>query len=337
MTDIAFYEAFKEESETLARLLPSNVSPFFTWQTIQESGHKLPPAPIISVRTQSEIPLDWADRLSAIITRSTGYDHILDYQQKTGWRVPSAYLPDYAARAVAEHAIMLCQALSRGLLLQLDSFRTFHRDGLSGREMRGRRIAVIGVGRIGSQIVEIASGLGMIPCGVDLNPREDLARRFGLRYMPLEDALALAEIAVCALPLTKLTRGLLALKKLSLMQEGSIFVNVGRGEISPSEDILSLVSEGRFLGVGLDVFDSEKELASVLRDGKNPSEFAPHIQKSVEASIGLMRTKNVILTPHNAFNTEESVERKSADTVGNLLSFIKTGNFISPILRNLEI
>ena len=72
----------EEEEIELRKVLPAEYDYFFTWKTIQESGHIMPPADIISTRTQSAIPLSWADRLKGIITRSTGYDHISAYLEE---------------------------------------------------------------------------------------------------------------------------------------------------------------------------------------------------------------------------------------------------------------
>jgi D-lactate dehydrogenase len=329
--DVAFYEAFEEEQDALKRYLPQGYNYFYTWKTIQECNHELPPAKIISTRTQSIYPLSWATDLDAIITRSTGYDHIVDYFSQVDSPIKAAYLPDYAARAVAEQALMLWTALLRNLTSQQDHFKTFLRDGLTGHEIRGRKIAVIGVGRIGSQIVDIAKGLSMDVMCVDIKPNDEIASNYNVKYYPLDDALSQADIAVCSMNLTSANHGLLNYEKLKQLPAGAIFVNIARGEISPVEDLLKLLSEGHLNGVGLDVYDHEKPLASVLRGGKNISDFPDTIQTSLKAVMELMKDPKAILTPHNAFNTEESVERKSQHTADNLVNYFKNNKFLTPI------
>jgi D-lactate dehydrogenase len=335
MLSAVFYEAFEEEEQILRKVLPKEFKYLFTWKTIQESGHKTPPAKVISTRTQSKFPIEWADRLSAIITRSTGYDHVSDYLNQTGARISAAYLPEYAARPVAEQALMMWTALLRNLIIQRESFETFHRDGLTGREIRNRRITVIGVGRIGGEIVDIAHGLKMKILGVDIKPRTEMRKQYGLKYVSLEEGLKNADVAVCALPLTGITRAMLNYDTLKAMPLNSIFINVGRGEVSPTQDLLKLLNKGILGGIGLDVYDFEKELAAVLRDGATLSKLKTEARKSVAAVLKLMKARNVILTPHNAFNTEESVERKSLRTAENLAAYLKTGSFITPIAGNL--
>lgn len=328
--DVVFYEAFEEEETELRKHLPNYKKYYFTWKTIQEAGHANPPAPIISTRTQSKIPLEWREELTAIITRSTGYDHITAYLKAAEIDIPAAYLPDYAGRAVAEQAMLLWTALIRKLPEQQEAVKTFARDGLTGNELVNKTITVAGVGRIGSQIVDIAKGLHMNVLGVDIAPNEEL----DITYVSMEEGVAKADIFVCALSLTEITHGMLNHDLLKNLPKGAIFVNIARGEISPSEDILQLLREGIIKGIGLDVYDCEKELVGVLRDGEDKGSIEV-IEKlnSVAATLELIDHPHVITTPHNAFNTEESVERKCLHTAQNFVNFIEKGEFLTPIAK----
>jgi D-lactate dehydrogenase len=323
----AFFEAFEEEEKELRKVLPSGHDYYFTWKTIQEGGKDIPPAPVISIRTQSKIPSSWKDSLDGIISRSTGFDHISDYLKETELDIPAAYLPDYAGRAVAEQAMILWSALLRKLPLQENAFRTFYRDKLTGKEIENRTITVLGVGRIGSQIVDIAQGLKMNVTGVDIAPR-DIS---GLKYVSLEEGIRRADVLVCALPLTDITNGMLDYSILREIREGAVFINIARGEIAPSEDLLKLLEEGRLSGIGLDVYDNEKELASILRDDMTLEDYKGKKEyESLSATLALSKRDDVITTPHNAFNTSESVKRKSLHTAQNLEHFLKTGKFLTP-------
>lgn len=95
--DVFFYEAFSEEEEALRRYLPANISAGFMKETIQESGHALPAAALISIRTQSFIPLMWGSHITGILTRSTGYDHITAYLTLQAHRSGQATCPCTAA------------------------------------------------------------------------------------------------------------------------------------------------------------------------------------------------------------------------------------------------
>src|SRR6266850_2158001 len=153
--DVHFYEAFEEETAALRRHLPASVRADFTWKTIQEASDVEPPAPLFSIRTQSIIPVEWVGKVKGIVSRTTGYDHLV------GQRIPCGYLPHYCSRAVAEQAILLVMVMLRKLPQQVAQFPKFHRDGLTGQECAGKRLLVVGVGNIGAEVVKIAQALGM--------------------------------------------------------------------------------------------------------------------------------------------------------------------------------
>ena len=323
--DIFFYEAFDEEERALRRHLPDGVEAGFTWKTVQEhlEGETVdgpPPAPLISVRTQSEIPTDWATELEGIISRSTGYDHVQRYRAVSGVAVPAGYLPHYCARAVAEQALLLWMALLRRLPRQSDAFFTFTRDALTGRETEGRTLAVYGVGAIGSEVVRIGRGLGMTVLGVDIDPRHE-----GVDYVEPVDAMQRADVIVCAMNLTPDNVAYFDRALLEHAKQGAVFVNVSRGELSPPGPLAEAVTQGRLGGVALDVFDHESELGVALRDGR------PSDDPVVTALLELSKRPEVICTPHNAFNTEEAVERKSADSAAQLAHFRAEGAFKWPV------
>lgn len=327
-----FYEAFQEEEILLRRFLPSANKYLFTRKTIQESGDEFPCAGIISTRTQSKIPLKWFSSIDAVFTRSTGYDHLDDYLKKTDLDFDAGYLPDYAGRAVAEQAMMLWTCLLRRLNFQKELFDSFKRDGLTGNEIKGKNILLVGVGRIGSEIVDIASSLSMNVFGHDLIEKSELKKKYGLKYLSLEKGIKKADIIVCALPLTTLTKSMLNYDLLKSARKNSVFINIARGEISPSADLLKLLEENIFSGLALDVFEYEKELALHFRDDVKISSFPPAVQKSIKAVIKMMNDQRVIFTPHNAFNTSESTERKSFQTAENIKNYIRQGRFITPVI-----
>ncbi len=318
--DAAFFEAFHEEEVEIRRNLPREIRAFFTEHTIQDENLPLPPAAVISVRTQSRIPVSWAPHLRAIITRSTGYDHILAYWREANVEIPSAYLPLYCCRAVAEHALLLWTALLRRLPAQLESFARFDRNGLTGGEINGRTLAVFGVGQIGREVADIGKALRMRVVGVDLSVTVE-----GLEFVSPEEALAQADVIVCAMNLTLKNRGYFNDNVWALGKPGAVFVNVSRGEISPFGPLRRALESGRLAGVGLDVFNEESNIAGFLRG-------SGHL-KTMELSdfLALRRDPRVIFTPHNAFNSAEAVVRKSVQSVEQLEHFLSRGVFTTPV------
>ncbi len=314
MFDVVFYEAFQEEQTALKRFLPASVRARYLSKTIQECREKTPPSRLVSIRTQSRVPTGWVAHLDGILTRSQGYDHFVSCRSASGASVRCGYIKEYCSRAVAEHAVFVAAALLRRFKKQLTAFERFCRDGLTGLECRGRRALVVGVGNIGAEIVTVARGLGMAVKGVD--PRRGLK---GLDYVALAEGLPWADVIFCACPLTEKTRAMLDHRALCRARKGTVFVNIGRGEVSPTKDLARLLSEGILGGVGLDVFEEEHVLANELR--------ARRTDANVRRILKLKDNDNVIFTPHNAFNTQEALETKARLSAEAIKHFLRRGTF----------
>jgi len=318
---IFFYEAFEEEAHALRHYLGPRIKAGFTWQTIQEYGEICPPAPIISIRTQSILPLSWATKVDGILTRSTGYDHIKTYIKKSKLNIPCGRLPLYCSRAVAEQTMLLWMFLLRKLKQQTIHFADFNRDGLTGQECEHKTLLVVGVGNIGYEVVRIGKGLGMKVLGVDI-----VEKHPSVSYVSIEEGLSKADIIVCAMNLTSDNTAYFNYQLLKNAKPGTLFLNIARGEQSPSTDLLRLLDEGHLGGIALDVFNNERELAVSLRGGRKSDD------REVQATLSLAKRPNVILTPHNAFNTIEAVDRKADHSIQQINHFLKYGKFLWPVV-----
>jgi D-lactate dehydrogenase len=315
--DVYFYEAFEEEVSQLRSLLGRELTYEFTSMTVQETRHKTPPARFISIRTQSIVPPGWAEELDGILSRSTGYDHLLAYQKQIKTRIPLGYLEEYATRAVAEHAMMTTMALLRKLPQQMRQFGVFDRDGLTGAECLGKKLLVVGVGRIGSELVKIAGGLGFAVQGVDIVPN-----KADVTYVPRDEGIRWADVIICAMNLTKQNEGYFSYELLKSARRGCVFVNIARGEHSPLAGLKRLLDERHLAGIGLDVFEEEGTMATALRNPGSPP--APQVMLISQ----LLARPNVLLTPHNAFNTQEALQRKAAMSVEQIRHFLKNRDFV---------
>ena len=297
--------------------MPASVQCGYTWKTIQEDMLRdTPPAPVISIRTQSVIPDSWANTLTAILTRSTGYDHVVKYSKRNA-PIPSGYLPLYCSTAVAEQAMLFWMALLRKFPRQIEQFSTFHRDGLTGRECTGKNLLVVGVGNIGMEIVRLGTLLGMNVSGVDIEEKHE-----SVAYVSFDEGAKNADIVVCSMNLTEENERYFDYKKLKKLKPGTIFINIARGELSPCADLLKLIEEQHLGGLALDVYNEEGLLAVSLRG------HATAHSEDIESIKKLQHFPNVILTPHNAFNTTESVDRKAEQSVRQTTSFLRSGSFI---------
>jgi len=288
--DAYFYEAFAEEAERLLEhAAAAGLRVGHTPHTIQEAAHDSPPAAIISMRTQSILPTEWAPNLKGLLSRSTGYDHLTAYQTALGKNAPAlGYLPTYCARAVAEQAMLLWTALFRRLPRQLTQFDCFERDHLSGLENPGKVMALFGVGNIGHEIWKVATALGIEVLGVDPVRRHD-----DVTYVSAEAALARADLIVCAMNLTPENHAYFTSDRLAQTKRSPILVNIARGEFTPALVLEEALVQGILSGVALDVYNEESTLAPALRTGHHTQLTADN-----EALLRLRPQSNVILTPH---------------------------------------
>jgi len=314
---VFLYEVFSEEELSLRRLLPPGIIAEFSPLSIQETGHKAPPADVISIRTQSVVPPEWAKSLKAVLSRSAGFDHLNHFKQQTGTSAQLGHLFQYSGRAVAEQAAMLWMCLLRKLPMQMESARSFSRDGLTGRECAGKTVSIFGVGDIGHNIARVARGLDMQVLGVDI-----VLRHSDIHYVSADEGLTRADIIVCAMNLTGDNSGYFNMEKLRTCRTGMIFINIARGEFVRTRDLVQLLDENKLGGVGLDVYPDETKLGPALRENR-PADYP-----ELAAFQKLSHRQNVILTPHNAFNTLEAVERKSAQTARQLDAFFNHGKFL---------
>ena len=318
-TDVIIYEAYEEERIAIKKYLSDGIKARFYGGTIQECGHKRPPAGFISIRTQSRIPKDW-NTISAVLTRSQGYDHMLEFSRAASFRGRAGCLGSYCATSVAEQAVMGMLMLMRKGKQQMDHFREFNRDGLTGHECRGKNAGVIGVGNIGREIVRIAKGLGMHVKGVDL-----IKKLKTLEYVSLASAIRWSDALFCALPLTGKTQGLLGYQSLKMSRRGLYFINISRGEIAPTGELIRLLNEKKLKGLALDVFQGEAELAVHLRKrSRSPV-------RKVKIALDMAKRDNVILTPHNAFNTVEALDENARRSARSIEMYIRKGCFPYPV------
>ncbi len=316
MLDIIFYEAFEEEKQMLKKYLPSNVTAEFTDQTIQESNDNAPKANVVCIRTQSKIPLGWAEAIDGVFSRSQGFDHLIAFLKQSSARVPCGYLPGYCAQAVSEQALLCMFALLRRFKKQLKQFEYFDRDGLTGVQAAGKNALVVGVGYIGSQLCANLSKLGLNVKGVDPEKKHK-----EIDYVDLARGFNWADIIFCAADLNETTEGLLDYSAFKNISQKPILINVSRGEITPVEDMLRLMNERKINGLAMDVYPDEGYLAETLRSGPTAGD------KPIQDLLALKGRDDVILTPHNAFNTQESLEEKSSQTVDAIMNFLSYKQF----------
>lgn len=263
--------------------------------------------------------------LRLVAARSSGYDHIdLDYCRSRG--VAVCNVPDYGDSTVAEHVFALLLGLARNLVASVERTQrgVFSQSDLRGFELHGKTLAVIGAGRIGRRLIEIARGFGMNVVAVDGRPDDAAARRLGFRYVSQNEALAAADVVTLHVPATPQTKDLISDAEFELMKPGAVLINTSRGAVVDVEALVRALADGRLRGAGLDVLPHEpvlREEAEIFRS--EAGEGAAYDLKALVANHVLLRFPNVLVTPHNAYNTTEAVGRIIDTTIDNIEAFAR--------------
>lgn len=291
-----------------------------------ETAPEYADAAVISTFIYSELDHEVLSQLSdlrLVATRSTGYDHVdLDYCRENGILVCN--VPSYAENTVAEHVFGLLLTLSHKLYEAIDRTRKgdFSPHGLQGFDLKGKTMGVVGTGDIGRCVCKIASGFGLEVLAYDVVEDEGFARELGFRYVELDELLAESDIITLHVPANEKTHHMISADEFDRMKDGVVLINTARGEIVDVEAMVEALATGKLAAAGLDVLPEEpviREEAEVLRSIYR----SKHNLERLLAGHVLLRLRNVVVTPHSAFNTREAIQRILDTTVENISAFLE--------------
>ncbi len=250
--------------------------------------------------------IDALPNLKFIATRSTGFDHIdCEYAKNKGIKVSN--VPAYGSETVAEFTFALLLTLSRKIreanlaLKENGNYST--PPNAQGFDLNGKTIGVIGTGKIGKNVIEIARGFDMNVLAYDLYPDLNFAKENNFIYKNLEDVLKESDIVTLHAPCNKENIHLINKNNISLFKKGAYLINTARGELIETEALEKALEDGSIAGAGLDVLEGENK----FKKGDN---------------IPMLEMPNVVMTPHVAFNTREAEMRIMQTTIENIKGFI---------------
>jgi D-lactate dehydrogenase len=247
-----------------------------------------------------------------IALRSAGFNHVdLAAAQRLGLSV--VRVPAYSPHAVAEHAVALILSLNRHLHRACNRTRDgdFSLHGLTGFDLVGKTVGVVGTGQIGATFARIMAGFGCKLLAYDPYPNPQV-EALGARYLPLDALLAEAHIISLHCPLNDDTRHLINPASLSRMQRGAMLINTGRGALVNTPALIDALKSGQLGYLGLDVYEEEAQLFFEDRSDLP-------LQDDVLAR--LLTFPNVVVTAHQAFLTREALGAIAQTTLDNISSW----------------
>lgn len=247
----------------------------------------------VSKETIGQLPA-----LKLLVTRSVGYDHIdTDACKERGITVCN--VPDYGSHVIAEHVFALLLSALRHIPEgdRKVETGTFDYHGLRGMALRGKTIGIVGTGRIGRKVAEIASGFGMQILAVDQCRTLELIDRLGVRYVSLPELLSQSDIITLHLPDVPETKHMIDAAAFAQMKDGVVLVNTARGSLIASGALLDALGTGKVSHALLDVLEHEQNFAE---------------------SKALIAHPRVVCTPHIAFYADDSMRNMYIDAFGSI-------------------
>lgn len=245
-----------------------------------------------------------------IATRSVGTDHINKNATEAA-NIKIANVPSYSPNSIAEHAVMLALALNRKLILASKRVKEFdfRLEGLTGFNLYGKTVGLIGLGTIGKVTANIFNGFGCNVIAYDIQVANENPN---IEMVSLNELYATADIISLHIPATAEDKYLINSQSIAKMKKGVMIINTGRGTLIHTTDALEALNTGQLGYLGADVYENEHGL--FFENHRNDAHKDPVL-------LQLLAHPNVIITPHQAFLTLEALQEIAAQTIKNLSEF----------------
>ncbi|MBQ7726188.1 MAG: 2-hydroxyacid dehydrogenase [Clostridia bacterium] len=251
-----------------------------------------------------------------VALRSAGYNNV-DVKYAFG-KMHVVHVPAYSPYSVAEHAMALLLTSVRRIHKAYNRTREFNfsLNGLTGFDLHGKTVGVIGTGKIGRVFIKICEGFGMEVIAYDKFPDQNSE----IKYVSREELFAKSDIISLHCPLTPETRHMIDADAIESMKKGVILLNTSRGALIDAEALLEGIKSRKIGAACLDVYEEEADVFF--------EDLSGHIL-SDDLLARLMTMPNVIVTSHQAFLTEEALKNIAETTVDNILSFSRQNGLLN--------
>lgn len=271
----------------------------------------------VCVFVNDAVDADVIDRLTEygvkyVSLRCAGYNNVdVAHAYK---RLHVFHVPAYSPYAVAEHAMALLLTSIRRIHKAFIRTRDFNfsLSGLTGFDLHGKTVGVVGTGRIGRVFIDICRGFGMNVIAYDKFPAPDA----GINYVSTDELFRKSDIISLHCPLTPETRHIINAESIDKMKKGVVIVNTSRGALVDAEALLSGIKARKVGAACLDVYEEESDIFF--------HDFSGHIVND-DTLARLISMPNVIVTSHQAFLTNEALSNIADTATGNIVSFAQSG------------
>ncbi|MDQ5943553.1 MAG: D-lactate dehydrogenase [Patescibacteria group bacterium] len=322
---VVLFDLEQNEIETYKQLLTNSSDVSCHTEPLNEDSLSMASdAEVISVFVTSRITSDMFSKLTNlkyIVCRSTGYDNV-DTKAAKEKDIVVCNVPNYGEHTVAEYAFTLLLSLTRKLqdsISQVQQGKIDHTK-LVGTDLAGSTLGVIGAGRIGQRMITIANGFEMKVIAYDPFAKPEVAKKLGFEYVELDELFARADIVTLHVPGGKNNDAIINESTLEKFKDGALLINTARGDLVDNVALIEALENGKLAGAGLDVLDGESMIDIDHEMALLKKSTAKELKLSAELAI-LEKMPNVILSPHNAYNTHQALQRIRKSTAETIIGF----------------
>lgn len=318
---ILFYDIKKNELDYLLEKIPNNIEPYFFKTTLSQATYidgKYLDTEALSVFVSSELSeevLSKFKNLKFIFLRCVGYSNVdLNYCKNNKINVFNA--PNYGNSTVAEYVFSLLLNLAKKINQAKESITKgeIEQEKLCGIELCSKTFGLIGAGAIGKKVINMAQGFNMNVLVYDINKNNKY------NYVELDELLKKSDFISINCPLNENTKNLIDRIAISKMKKNVIIINTARGEIIDTEALYYALINKKIKGAALDVVECEEYLCHNWKKCCENPAIKTNCLKKFFFIQKMLNLPNVIITPHNAYNTKEAMQRILEITLFNIQS-----------------
>ena len=250
--------------------------------------------------------------IKIIAQRCAGFNNV-DIAAARENKIAVVRVPAYSPHAVAEHALALIMTLNRKTHKAYNRVReaNFSLDRLTGFDIYGKTVGIIGTGKIGQCFAHIMLGMGCKALAFDIIANKDMEAD-GVQYLPLKDLLQQSDIVSLHCPLTEQTKHIINNTTLDMMKNGAMLINTSRGALIDTKAVIDALKKRKLGYLGIDVYEQEEKL------------FFHDLSENIiedDVIMRLLSFPNVLITSHQGFLTDEALTQIALITLQNISDF----------------
>ncbi len=315
---ISFFDAKPYDTESFEKYKSEDLEfKFFESRLTKDSAPLAKGSDAVCIFVNDVLDAEVIDILNSFgikiaLLRCAGYNNV-DLSHAFG-KIHVSHVPRYSPYAVAEHAMAMLLTSVRRIHKAYNRTRDFNfsLSGLTGFDLHGKTVGIVGMGKIGEVFAEICKGFGMKILAYDKFPKE----KEGVEYLPLDELFKSSDIISLHCPLTEESFHMINKEALAQMKKGVIIINTSRGALIDAEALVESIKERKTGAACLDVYEEESDI--FFKD------YSGHIMDD-DTLARLIGMPNVLLTSHQAFLTEEALDNIAKTTVESFYSLYENG------------